>query len=104
MKKNSWELMNYLGGECDLRWTIFGDFNGILFPSEKLRAADFDFQEAKEFMKCSTLGGCAILASMVIASRGPVGRKVMNILKDALTAFCALRNEWTYGHHYRFIT
>lgn len=51
-KKKTGELLNFLGSQFDLPWVICGDFNWVLYLSEKQGGKPFDVLEAHGFHTC----------------------------------------------------
>ena len=48
----SWSLLETLKKQCDMSWVVFGDFNEITFPDEKLGWADQDANQMRGFRDC----------------------------------------------------
>ena len=52
MRSLSWNLTKSLNRQCDMPWVIFGDFNEIVHPDEKLGWLDRDARQMKGFREC----------------------------------------------------
>lgn len=48
-KKHTWTLLRRLAGLFDTPWLYFGDFNEILYPSEKIGGNDRNLNMISEF-------------------------------------------------------
>ncbi|XP_075633853.1 uncharacterized protein LOC142606375 [Castanea sativa] len=48
----SWKLLDALRNQCDMPWVVFGDFNKIVHPDEKLGGADRDAGQMEAFRDC----------------------------------------------------
>ena len=59
MRTISWNLIKSLKRQCDLLWVIFGDFNEIIHPDEKLGWLDRDARQMEGFRKC--LSDCGLV-------------------------------------------
>ena len=52
-KRNmSWQLLEALRAQCNMPWVVFGDFNEILHPGEKLDVADREAKQMEAFGDC----------------------------------------------------
>nr|POE57175.1 uncharacterized protein CFP56_01831 [Quercus suber] len=57
-KRNiSWSLLETLKKQCDMPWVVFGDFNEIIHPDEKLGWADRDADQMRGFRDCLNVCG-----------------------------------------------
>lgn len=45
----SWKLLESLRNQCDLPWVVFGNFNEITHPNEKLGWAERDVDQIRSF-------------------------------------------------------
>ena len=50
-----WQAMGF----CDIPWVIFGDFNEIVHPDEKLGSLDRDARQMEGFREC--LSDCGLV-------------------------------------------
>ena len=48
----SWKLMKTLNEQCDMSWFVFGDFNKMTHPEEKLGWLDRDTDQMRAFREC----------------------------------------------------
>ncbi|XP_023922453.1 uncharacterized protein LOC112033913 [Quercus suber] len=55
----SWELLCSLKNQCDMPWIVFGDFNEITHPEEKLGWLDRDANQMRSFREC--LSKCGLV-------------------------------------------
>ena len=55
----SWKLMETLNEQCDMPWVVFGDFNEITHPKEKLGWLYRDADQIRAFREC--LWQCGLL-------------------------------------------
>ena len=53
----SWDLLGSLKIQCDMPWIVFGDFNEITHPDEKLGWLDRDANHMRSFRECLSLCG-----------------------------------------------
>ena len=60
----SWSLLETLKKQCDLSWVVFGDFNKITHPDEKLGWADRDANQMRKFRDCLSVCGLHDLGFM----------------------------------------
>ena len=55
----SWDLLCSLKNQCDMPWIVFGDFNEITHPEEKLGWLDRDAIQMRNFREC--LNWCGLV-------------------------------------------
>ena len=55
----SWQLLEILKEQSTLPWIVFGDFNEILHPGEKIGGLDRDAKQMEDFREC--LSRCGLL-------------------------------------------
>ena len=60
MRSQSWNLIKSLKRQCDMPWVIFGDFNEIVHPDEKLGWLDRDARQMEGFRDCLSECGLSI--------------------------------------------
>ena len=60
MRSQSWNLIKSLKRQCDMPWVIFGDFNEIVHPDEKLGWLDRDARQIEGFRDCLSECGLSI--------------------------------------------
>ena len=53
----SWDLLVALKNQCDMPWVVFGDFNEITHPDEKLGWLDRDAIQMQNFRNCLSYCG-----------------------------------------------
>ena len=70
----SWELLNSLRNQCDMPWIVFGDFNEITHPDEKLGLLEHDANQMRSFREC--LNACGLI------DLGFVGRDLLGAMGD----------------------
>lgn len=47
-----WQLLEVLRAQHDLSWIVFGDFNEIVYPNEKLGRLNRDAKQMEDFREC----------------------------------------------------